>query len=113
MMAQKSERKQHEPCESRYRRACGSCERMVPAAAGARKSGFGYRSSREFANKAEMGSFGQLVELGKPNFRSGQDGYAQAQNVLAIVGIWSLKQHERSREIGPRSNDRLRRDTND
>ena len=38
-----------------------------------------------------MGSFGQHVDLGKPNFRSGQDGYAQVENVLMIDGISSLK----------------------
>ena len=46
-----------------------------------------------------MESLGQLVDLGKPNFRSGQNGYAEVEYVRMIGGISPLKQHEWSREI--------------
>jgi hypothetical protein len=56
------------------------------------------------------GSFGQLVDLGKPNLGSGQDGYAQVESVPMIGRISSLKQHEWTGEIGLGGNDRLWRD---
>lgn len=60
-----------------------------------------------------MGSSGQLVNLGKPNFRARQDGYAKVEGVRMIGEILSLKEREWPAEIRSRGNDRLLWDSYD